>query len=204
MSPQGPNVDEKTMTDQLLGACNLMSQLVNQKQEDTKNSPAPPPSQVDRLIKFLKLRPEKFSKATEPIVADDWLRSVTKDLVILECTDAEKVRFTAQLLEGPAASWWYSYQITHPIKNMTWELFQEGFHAAHIPSRVMQLKKEEFLDLRQDDRNVIEYMNEFNNLARYAPEEIDTDAKKKNRFLNGLDDELSILMTVACTPNYPY
>ena len=37
---------------------------------------------------------------------------------------------------------------------------------------------------------------------RYAPEEIDTDAKKKNRFLNSLDGELSILMTVACTPNY--
>ena len=65
MSHQSPNVDEKTMTDQLLGACNLMSQLVNQKQEDTKNIPAPPPSQVDRLIKFLKLGPKKFSKATD-------------------------------------------------------------------------------------------------------------------------------------------
>ena len=49
---------------------------------------------------------------------------------------------------------------------------------------------------------IIEYMNEFNNLARYAPEEVDTDAKKKNRFLNGLNDELSILMTVAYTPTY--
>ena len=150
MSHQSPNV-EKTMTDQLLGACNLMSQLVNQKQEDTKNIPVPPPSQVDRLINFLKLRPEKFSKATEPIVADDWLRSVTKDLVIIGCTDAEKVRFTVQLLEGPAASWWYSYQILHPIENMTWESFQEGFRAAHISSGVIQLKKEEFFDLRQDD-----------------------------------------------------
>ena len=37
---------------------------------------------------------------------------------------------------------------------------------------------------------------------RYAPKEIDTDAKKKNRFLNGLDNELSILMTVAYTPDY--
>ena len=114
MSHQSPNVDEKTMTDQLLEAYNLLSQLTNQNQEDTKNIPAPPPFQVDRLIKFLKLRPKKFSQATEPILADDWLRSVTKDLVIIECTDAEKVRFTAHLLEGPAASWWYSYQITSP------------------------------------------------------------------------------------------
>ena len=49
---------------------------------------------------------------------------------------------------------------------MTWESFQEGFRAAHIPSGVIQLKKEEFLDLRQDDRSVIEYMNEFNNLGK--------------------------------------
>ena len=108
----------------------------------------------------------------------------------------------AHLLEGPAADWWDSYQITYHVEVMTWDLFQEGFRAAHISSGVMKLKKEEFLDLRQGDRNVTEYMNEFNNLACYAPEEIDTDAKKRNRFLNGLDGELSILMTVACTPNY--
>jgi hypothetical protein len=38
--------------------------------------PPPPPPQVDRLARFLRLRPTKFSSATEPIVADDWLRSV--------------------------------------------------------------------------------------------------------------------------------
>ena len=120
----------------------------------------------------------------------------------IECTYAEKIRFTAHLLEGPAADWWESYQITYPIEEMTWDLFQEGFRAAYISSGVMKLKKEEFLDLRQGDRNVIEYMNEFNNLARYAPDEVDTDAKKRKRFLNGLDGKISILMTVAYTPDY--
>ena len=154
------------------------------------------------LIRFLKLRPEKFSRTAEPILADDWLRSVNKDLVTIGCTDAEKVRFAAHLLEGPAADWWDSYQITHPIEEMTWDLFQEGFRAAHISSGVMKLKREEFFELRQDDRNVIEYMNEFNNLARYAPDDVDTDTKRKERFLNGLNDKLSILLTVAYTPDY--
>jgi hypothetical protein len=61
--------------------------------------PPPPPPQVDRLARFLRLRPNKFSSAMEPIVADDWLRLVNKDLTTCECTDAEKVRFTAHLLE---------------------------------------------------------------------------------------------------------
>ena len=63
------------------------------------------------------------------------------------CIDAEKVRFAAHLLEGPAADWWDSYQITHPIEEMTWDLFQEGFSATHISFRVMKLKREEFFDL---------------------------------------------------------
>ena len=79
---------------------------------------------------------------------------------------------------------------------------QEGFRTTNISSGLMKLKREKFLDLRQGDRNVVEYMNEFNNLARYAPEEIDIDVKKKNRFINGLNDELSILMTIAYTPDY--
>ena len=45
-------------------------------------------------------------------------------------------------------------------------------------------------------------MNEFNNLSRYAPDDVDTDTKRKERFLNGMNDELSILLTVAYTPDY--
>ena len=70
---------------------------------NNNNNPPPPPPPVDRLARFLRLRPNKFSSSTEPLVADDWLRSVQKDLVTSEYNDAEKVRFTAHLLEGPAA-----------------------------------------------------------------------------------------------------
>jgi hypothetical protein len=56
------------------------------------------------LARFLRLRPAKFSRAAKPLEAMDWLRSINKDLVTTGCTDAEKVRFAAHLLEGPAAS----------------------------------------------------------------------------------------------------
>jgi hypothetical protein len=110
--------------------------------------PPPPPPQVNRLARFLRLRPNKFSSATEPIVADDWLRSVNKDLTTCECTDAEKVRFTAHLLEGPAAMWWETYQVTHPIDDLDWNTFREGFRTAHISSGTINVKKEEFRGLR--------------------------------------------------------
>jgi hypothetical protein len=101
----------------------MMTQFIQASANNNNNNnhpppPPPPPPQVDRLARFLRLRPNKFSSATKPIVADDWLRSVNKDLVTCECTDAEKVRFTAHLLKGPAAMWWETYQVTHPIDGL--------------------------------------------------------------------------------------
>jgi hypothetical protein len=77
----------------------------NNMNNNNNPPPPPPPPQVDRLAHFLRLGPNKVSFATDPIVADDWLRSVNKDLVTYKCTNVEKIRFTAHLLEGPAAMW---------------------------------------------------------------------------------------------------
>jgi hypothetical protein len=168
---------------------------------NNNNPPPPPPPQVDMLAWFLRLRPAKFSYAAEPLEAMDWLRSVNKDLVTTGCTDAEKVRFAAHLLEGAAASWWDTYQITHPIEGVKWDSFQEGFRAAHISSGVMGLKKE-FHDLRHKYRSVSEYIDEFTNLSHYASDDIDTNAKRKEKFLEGLNDKLSIPLFVAYTPTF--
>jgi hypothetical protein len=121
----------------------VMTQFIANIQNNNNNNnnnnnppappPPPPPPQVDMLARFLRLRPAKFSCAAEPLEAMDWLRSVNKDLVTTGCTDAEKVRFAAHLLEGPAASWWDTYQITHPIEGVTWDSFQEGFWLHRFP-----------------------------------------------------------------------
>jgi hypothetical protein len=49
---------------------------------------------------------------------------------------------------------------------------------------------------------VSEYIDEFTNLSRYAPDDIDTNAKRKEKFLEGLNDELSIPLSVAYTPTF--
>jgi hypothetical protein len=36
-----------------------------------------------------------------------------------------------------------------------------------------------------------EYVNKFTQLSRYAPHEVDTDEKKQDYFLNGLNDGLT-------------
>ena len=178
------------------------TQLVQMMTQFVAHQKAPPPAPVDRLTRFLKLKPSKFSTTSEPIVANDWLRSVNKDLVTCECTESEKVRFTAHLLEGPAAQWWETYQITHPLEGLTWDVFKEGFCNTHIFSRIMNLKRDEFRSLGQGNRTLKEYMDDFFSLSSYAPEDIDTDYKRKDKFLNGQSGELKVPLLVAYAPNY--
>ena len=143
-----------------------------------------------------------FSSSTEPIVADDWLRKTGRELTNAGCTDAEKVRFAAHQLEGPAASWWENYTITYPIATVTWDQFQQAFRTAHVSAGAMAMKKREFRNLRQRGRTVGQYVDDFSKLARYAPDDIVMDAAKQEKFLEGLNDELSMQLMVATFNNY--
>jgi hypothetical protein len=42
------------------------------------------------------------------------------------------------------------------------------------------------MDLKQGGRSVHNYSKQFNHLAQYAPDQVDTDDKKKDRFMIGL------------------
>ncbi|KAK1681346.1 hypothetical protein QYE76_042194 [Lolium multiflorum] len=81
-------------------------------------------------------------------------------------------------------------------------MFQEGFRTAHVSTGVMTLKRREFRNLRQNHRTVAEYIEEFSNLARYAPEDVDTDAKRKERFLDGLHDDLAVQLSIVHIPDF--
>ena len=66
----------------------------------------------------------------------------------------------------------------------------------------MNLKEEEFRSLRHGNRSLKECMDDFQALSHYAPDDIDTDVKRKDKFLRGLNDELKISLSIAYTPNY--
>ena len=98
---------------QLIQKQNTLMQLLVQNQGNNNNknmiinnnNNPPPPPPVDNLAHFLRLQQPVFSSSTEPIVADDWLRRIGRELTTTGCPDAEKVRFAAHQLDGPVASW---------------------------------------------------------------------------------------------------
>jgi hypothetical protein len=105
--------------------------------------------------------------------AEDWLKGVEKKLVIVQCTDREKVLFTAHQLYGTAANWWETYCSTHEdVDSITWNEFKAHFRNHDVPRGTMKLKKKEFADLKQGSMTVNEYLNSFIQLSRYAPDDI--------------------------------
>jgi hypothetical protein len=54
----------------------------------------------------------------------------------------------------------------------------------------MRKRHQEFMDLKQGGRSVHDYSKQFNHLAQYVSNQVDTDEKKKDRFMLGLSTKL--------------
>jgi hypothetical protein len=81
-------------------------------------------------------------------------------------------------------------------ESINWSEFRDAFCAHHVPHGVIKLKKKEFQDLKQGSMSVNEYITKFTQLSCYAPHEVDTDEKKHECFLNGLNDGLAYALEV--------
>ena len=92
--------------------------------------------------------------------------------------------------------------MTYPIATVTWDQFQQAFRTAHVSTGAMSMKKREFRNLRQGNRIVAHYADEFSKLSRYAPDNVATDAAKQEKFMEGLNDEMSMQLMVATFHNY--
>jgi hypothetical protein len=66
----------------------------------------------------------------------------------------------------------------------------------------MKLKKKEFQDLKQGSMTMSEYVTQFTQLSSYAPNDVDTDEKKQDCFLNGLNDGLAYALEVRHFENF--
>jgi hypothetical protein len=112
-------------------------------------------------------------------------------LTTAQCSDREKVLYTAGRHQGSASAWWDSYVDAHATPNaITWDEFTTNFRSHHIPVGLMKMKKKEFLSLKQAGMTVAEFRDKFIKLSRYAPKEVVDDSKKKELFLDGLSGPL--------------
>jgi hypothetical protein len=83
-----------------------------------------------------------------------------------------------------------------------WAEFHDAFRAHYIPASVMRKKHQEFMDLKQGGRSVHDYSKQFNHLAQYASDQVDTD-EKKDCFMIGLSTKLQERMALNTGGTFP-
>lgn len=114
---------------------------------------------------FLRSQPPVFAEAREPLVADDWLHTMERKFEALHVPANERVNFATYMLEGAAGAWWESYHaLQAPDHVITWAEFSTAFRAVYIPQALMDLKRREFLELTQRNRDVATYGRLFSTL----------------------------------------
>ena len=72
------------------------------------------------------------------------------------------------------------------VEAMTWVDFRELFMSKFFLASSRHVKAREFLDLRQGDMTVLEYVAKFTELAGFANDYVATDLAKVSRFEDGL------------------
>jgi hypothetical protein len=139
------------------------------------------------LADFLNTTPLLFTSALELMDVEDWLLDTERKLNTVNCNDSEKLRYATHLLCGPVAAWWDNIVAIHPLgREFTWEEFKRKFREANVPESIMELKRREFDNLEQKDKNIMRYVKEFTLLSCYATDAVNTDEKRKKRFMRGL------------------
>jgi hypothetical protein len=153
--------------------------MCQERQERQQLPPPPPPAPPrDKHREFMSHKPPTFSNSSDPLQADDWLKSMDKMLNIAQCTDRAKVLYPSGRFTSPAADWWDAYYAAYVAANtITWAKFSTHFRNYHIPAGLMKIKKKEFLSLKQGGMLVSEYRDKFIQLSRYAPDECYDDEK---------------------------
>ena len=83
-----------------------------------------------------------------------------------------------------------------------WSAFLEEFRKKFIPRVVRERKEEEYIGLKQKTLTVSQYEVQFTKLLRYAPDIVNTEEKRKKRFLQGLNIEIQRLLVPTKVDTY--
>jgi hypothetical protein len=154
-------------------------------------------------LDFSKTRPPLFVKAKDPLEADEWICIIEQKFGPIRCTEIQKSLFTSQQLRGPASTWWGNYVTIQPTRHqVSWDEFKLELHEHYIPKGVLHMKQEEFMRFKQGGDTVMQYLNKFIHLSQYAIDQVNTDLKKKNFFMRGLNDRLQRKMATYLDLTY--
>jgi len=147
-------------------------------------------AEVRMLETFLRNHPPTFKGRYDPDGSQTWLKEIERVFRVMQCEDAQKVRFGTHMLAEEADDWWVSLLpiLEQGGVEVTWTMFRREFLDRYFPEDVRGKKEIEFLELKQGNMSVTEYAAKFVELAKFYPHYTPETAEfsKCIKFENGL------------------
>ena len=124
-----------------------------------------------RLRDFVRMNPTIFLGFKENEDTQDFLDGVYKVLSVMGVTSREKVELSSYQLRYFSQIWYTQWKDNRTEKSgpNEWEVFKEAFLGMYFLRERREIKMEKFINLKQGNMSVEEYLLKFPTLSRYAP-----------------------------------
>nr|KYP76406.1 hypothetical protein KK1_020648 [Cajanus cajan] len=110
------------------------------------------------------------------------------------CPLIQKVTLVIFMLSGEAGIWWQGalQRMMAAGTQVNWDNFKRLFLEKYFPRDVRHKKQVEFLELKQGENSVAEYVTKFEDLVRFCPmyDGVDNEEDKCVKFVSGLRPEI--------------
>ncbi|KZV25590.1 hypothetical protein F511_20944, partial [Dorcoceras hygrometricum] len=118
--------------------------------------------------------------------------------------DGRRLSLATFQLRKNAERWWRgaSQTIEETGMGITWIVFCTAFRQEYVPESYVNAREHEFDNLVQVTMSVGEYARKFSSLLAYVPHVSGRERAKRNRFLEGLNEDLYSLVLASSPTSY--
>ncbi|XP_075504494.1 uncharacterized protein LOC142541932 [Primulina tabacum] len=157
-----------------------------------------------RLVyeRFRRMSPKEFSRTTDLMITEGWIKSIEVIFDLMELTDADRVRCSTFLLSRDARLWWDSAFVSVNLQTLSWNGFKEIFYSKYFTEEVRSRLTREFVTLRQGDNSVAEFVRKFERGCHFVPLIANDVQGKLRHFMDGFRPILRHDVRVAGLTTY--
>ena len=173
-----------------------------QNAQNPPQDPNPAQQRLTLLERFMKQKPPTFLGESDPVAAEQWLKSIKKKLRTLGIPPEYCVDFATYMFEGKAEEWLESQGDDYDIPSLSWDEFEALFKRSFVPENHRLRMIREFDDLVQGDMTVSQYHARFIELSRYNPGAVADPMARCEKFRKNLRPRLRQMIASTASNNF--
>ncbi|XP_024962356.1 uncharacterized protein LOC112502633 [Cynara cardunculus var. scolymus] len=130
----------------------------------------------------------------------NWLDEMESCFLTCHCAPNDMVQFASTKFKSNALQWWKSIRATRGLSgttSLTWEEFKELMSEKFFSTLQLRILESEFLQLEQGSMTVEKYVEIFIEKSRFVEHQVNTEMRKVNLFVDGLNRELRRLVGMS-------